>query len=313
MSQFIITVDTETYAVGGALPPFEANLYADLPQGSFGVGRIMDICDRHGVKATFFVDIYMHYAYGRKRVGELCRRIQDRGHDVQLHAHTSWLPGSDSDNLRTFPLARQVEIVCEGKEFVGNCTGRAPVAFRAGAYAANLDTISALRKNGIPVDSSYFGFHRNCQLSEQLGNRYANKLFMIDETVEVPVTVYWLFNNRFRRKLSKIDINASSLGEMQDAIPQLMARNLKCIVLFLHSFSFVRWKRDSSGVVPNPRAVNRFERLMESLVEHGGNQQFCTMEQAAKSFSAQDALEEDFIPAINPIRVFSRAVQRIIE
>src|SRR6185437_5869863 len=71
-TQFIITVDTETYAINNAPPAFQTNIYADLPDGSFGVQRIMDICNRHNVKATFFVDVYMHHHDGRNPVRDLC-------------------------------------------------------------------------------------------------------------------------------------------------------------------------------------------------------------------------------------------------
>jgi hypothetical protein len=309
-TRFIITVDTETYAIKGSPPAFETNIYAHHPKGALGVSRIMDICDRRGVKATFFVDVYMHHHYGKERVKNLCREITEKGHDVQLHAHTSWLPGSRSGKLCDFPLQKQVDIIGEGKQLLEDWVGRAPVAFRAGAYTANLDTISALEKNGFLVDSSYFAFHRNCQLSRQLNNRYTNRPFQIGEIFEIPVTSYWLFRAPSYSKISKVDMNACSLSELHDIIPKLIRNKVTYITLFLHSFSFIRWKRDFSGVLPNYRALDRFEAILDSIARWGYQTSFCTMEEVPRIAQEKGT---DFVPTLNSVGILSRALQRIRE
>lgn len=311
-TRFIVTVDTETFSVNGTPPPFESNIYAPLPEAELGVHKIMEICDRHGVKGTFFVDVYMHYHYGEKDVKELCQFIDQRGHDVQLHAHTAWLPNSKADDLCTFPLERQVEILAEGRELIHKWTGKAPVAFRAGSYAANLDTIRALERNGFVTDSSYFPFHRNCKLSKQLHNRYANKPFRIGGILEIPVTTYWLINTSFFRKISKLDVNSSSLAELMDIIPKLMESRVGPVVLFLHSFSFIRWKKDNSGVLPNYRALERFETIVDAICKRGYQTHFCTMAEISRSFAGENEHELDFIPTVKASGIIPRALQRIL-
>lgn len=311
--RFQITVDTETYAVNGTLPPFDTQIYAEIRSEMLGVPKIMEICDRRGIRATFFVDVYMHRHYGEEKVERLCAAIAARGHDVQLHAHTAWLPQSPGDNLSAFPYHQQVEILAEGRDLIRKWTGRAPVAFRAGAYAANLDTIRALEQTGFLADSSYFAFHRNCELSRQLGNVHFNRQFKIGGVHEFPVTVYWLVRTPFYRKLSKVDVNSSSLAELREVVPKLIEGGVRNIVLFLHSFSFIQWKRDFSGAVPNYRALERFEAILDLICQSVGGESFCSVEEACKDVATNGVEEPDFVPAVGVARVVPRALQRVLE
>jgi len=309
-TQFIVTIDTETYAVGGKLRDFGPNLYGEHGGQEFGIPKIMEICDRHGVKATFFVDVYMHRHYGKQKTKELCERIAKAGHDVQLHTHTSWLTGSHSGFLYDFPLPQQIDIVREGRDLIAEWVGRPPIAFRAGSYSANLDTMRALAENEFLIDSSYFAKRHTCQLSRQLGNQYANKQFRIDGILEVPVTTYRLFGKGSYEKLSKLDFNACSLRELLDVTPKLMAGGVRYIVLFLHSFSFIRWKRDFSGIVPNYRALNRFDRYMRQIAGTA-NASFTTMKELAAPSHEPDP-GEDFVPTVSLSGLFPRALQRVL-
>lgn len=311
-AQFIITVDTETYSVGGKKPSFGPNIYGEHGAEEFGVPKIMEIAEKYNARATFFVDVYMHRHYGKEPVRTLCRRIARRGHDVQLHAHLSWLPGSNSDFLYDYPLEQQREILKEGRELIEEWIGQRPVAFRAGSYSANLDTIRALSENGFLVDSSYFARRTTCQLSRQLRNQYGNQRFRIGEIMEVPVTTYWLVEKGPYRKLSKLDFNACSLAELRDIVPKLISGGVRTIVLFLHSFSFVRWKSDFSGIVPNFRALQRFERLLKEISQRP-DAGFITMEQASRLALNEAENGSDFIPTLSMSRLVPRAVQRVLE
>ena len=226
-TQFIVTIDTETYLVDGNLVPFDPNIYGTFPDGTYGTERFMDVCDQYGARATFFVDVYMHHRYGHDPVAELCAKIHERGHDVQLHTHTSWLPGSRSDLLNHYEYDEQVEILTEGRDLIEEWTGRTPRAFRAGAYGANLDTIRALKKTGFTIDSSYFPGHRNCELSRQIDSGVTNSPFLIEGILELPVTTYWLLNTPLKRKNSKVDFNACSLSELQNVIPKFIRGRMK--------------------------------------------------------------------------------------
>jgi len=63
-----------------------------------------------------------------------------------------------------YSLDEQIEIIKDGKELVKEWVSEYPVAHRAGgAYGINKDTFTALKENGIPIDSSSFYGHPNCK------------------------------------------------------------------------------------------------------------------------------------------------------
>jgi hypothetical protein len=52
-----------------------------------GIGLIMDVVERYGLKATFFTEALGAGYFGEGGLAEVCREILGRGHDVQLHCH----------------------------------------------------------------------------------------------------------------------------------------------------------------------------------------------------------------------------------
>jgi hypothetical protein len=311
MPKFIVTVDTETFRIDGRLVPFGTHHYADLPEGSFGVQRIMNLCDRYGAKATFFVDVYMHHQYGEAPVAELCQKIYGSGHDVQLHAHPSWLPDNPSNLLCDFTVDRQTEILAEGRRLIEKWTGKAPIGFRAGAYGANLNTIQALKSSDFRVDSSYFPLNRNCQLSRQLNNRCLNRAFYIEGLLEIPVTTYWLWNTPSSKKNSKVDVNACSWAELSSIVPRLARSSIEYVVLFVHSFSFVHWNGKRESLAVNRGPLKRFEALLNMIRQDLGGE-FYTIEQASRVQLQHDPVP-DFIPTLSPVRLLPRLATRLLE
>lgn len=311
-ARFILTIDTETFRVAGQLLPFETHHYAESPQGSFGVPRIMEICDRYDVKATFFTDVYMHHHYGEADVADLCQRIHSAGHDLQLHAHTSWFPDSRSGFMNEFPLDRQIAIIAEGRELIEKWTGKAPVAFRAGAYGANLNTIHALRANRFIVDSSYFPLHRNCELSRQLNQPSLNFPFLVEGIQEIPVTTYWLMNSELYRKNSKIDFNACSWKELRAVVGALARSELPYIVLFLHSFSFIYWDPVKRTLTPKLKPLKRFESLLGVIRDELGGE-FVTMGEVAQQPPIEADKRFDMVPSVSPFCSITRVLTHLLD
>jgi len=309
--KIVITIDTETFRVGGKVLPFNAHHYADLPGGSYGVQRIMDLCDKYGIKATFFVDVYMHHEYGEAKVAELCTRIESAGHDVQLHVHTSWIPGAHSGLICDFPLERQVEILSEGRDLIEKWVGKTPRGFRAGAYGANLDTIRALRETGFRLDSSYFPLNRNCELTKQIHAGCVNRAFYIEGILEVPVTTYWLWNRFSFRKNSKIDVNACSWNELRSAMSQLSRSSIEYVVVFLHSFSFVRWDRNGENLAPNLGPLRRFEALLK-MIRQDPDTRFTTIREISDRPTRSAESTSDYVPSLSSFYIVPRILSRFL-
>src|SRR6056297_788059 len=56
-----------------------------------GLPVILDILDRHGMRATFFVEALQTSWFGPEEMGSIAGLLQSRGHEIQLHLHPVWL------------------------------------------------------------------------------------------------------------------------------------------------------------------------------------------------------------------------------
>ena len=79
----LFTVDVESYSTGNP----DRDVWCRDEDGEHGIGRMMDIFDAHGVKGTFFVNVYEAANHGADALAKVCRAISERGHDVELHTH----------------------------------------------------------------------------------------------------------------------------------------------------------------------------------------------------------------------------------
>lgn len=254
-----ITVDTE-HSIGGAfrnpaLKPVgnKKRIYGKIGDRYFGIPLIMDIADRYGISVTFFVEVLNHYYFGKDETRQVCRYILERGHDVQLHLHPNYLNFTRQypeelvfkDNMSAYGAARQTELIQEGKELLQEYGVKEPVAFRAGNYGADQNTIGALSKNGFVFDSSYnLAFpHKNSPLFAQP----LNDLARIEDIFELPVTCFQEDIGFFKKRVP-MDINGAGFRQMRDTLRFASKNNFRCVTFILHSFSFFIQKIRSTGI-----------------------------------------------------------------
>ena len=259
----LITVDTESYAKGHP----EAQIWGRADDGQeYGIRRIMDCLERHGARGTFYVNVYESGRHGEEALREVIRTIHARGHDVQLHTHPHDLYGVHK--LHRADLPRQREILAWGKDFIERETGQPVVAHRAGAFAASLETIAALRELGIPVDASLSPAWWECHLAKQVPSW--NRPVMLDGVLELPATYYVQARLGTRRFLRMVDIQASSLLELKSVVRQAIEQKVQAINVLMHSHSFVRNGRGDE------RLLKRLDRFLAFLARQPGAQAVTT-------------------------------------
>lgn len=315
--KILVTIDTESFFYKDRFLPFDVNIYGKIGTQEYGVGKIINLCDKFGIKALFFVDVYEHYLVGEKRLSNLCRFIDSYGHSVQLHAHPNCIPAHPHGFMKSYDLQSQSSIIAEGKSLIESWIGKTPVAFRAGAYGANLDTISALHDNEFLFDSSYFAYHPNCQLYHEISDSPVNQVFMINKIIELPVTVYH-FKTLRMNKISKIDINACSWLELTQAFTKFINSDSpgipKVIILFLHSFSFIKWNYTFTSFRPDHRSLKNFQSLLSWLVEtHSDSVDFISLEDLLAYIGNRASKQlGDFIPELGIQYLIPRYCKRLI-
>ncbi len=254
----IITIDVESQALG--LP---AQVDAACSDGSrCGLMAISRSLARRGLAGTFFLSVFEHRTWGEPALRDIVGRLQADGHDVELHTHPQFAYDPTRNEMFQYRLDEQTAIIRDGAALLSRWTGRPVVAHRAGDYAADPNTLLALQRNGIPIDSSLLAGHAHCRLTVPPLKR--NLPARSGDVIEVPVTVFlqaespaWLTNHLAPvTTLRKIDVNwLADERQSRAAIDAAVSADLPVIVIFLHSFSLLR--ADPGGGPPVADAVAR--------------------------------------------------------
>lgn len=252
--------------------PLERPVFGKLGSKFFGIPLIMDILEEHGLRATFFTEMFCSYAVGAGEVARACGEILKRGHDCQLHLHPIYRfywnrsQGKSSRELDfIFQLSpdEQREFIGEGVRIFRELTGKAPRAFRAGCYAGSEEMLAILREHGIVIDSSY----NLAYLGQTCGfaTPGLNAPVVMNSVHEFPVTVFRVPGASGYKPL---EISAVSVKEILDVIHLMRNADSQAVVLILHSFSLLknlgnRFER----CAPDHIVIQRLRKVCAALAE----------------------------------------------
>ena len=147
--------------------------------------RLLRLFDEYGAKLTIMADVaeilkFREYKeeFGRDdycydAIVDQLRSALSRGHDVQLHLHSSYFKAHHSQgrwcqhwseyNFADLPYERMVWMVRTGKEFLETLLRAVDQAYRCIAFRAanwivspSRNVVNALLENNIPIDTSVF-------------------------------------------------------------------------------------------------------------------------------------------------------------
>lgn len=277
MTQVYITIDTEysagVVARGGRdtrTEAFARSIACASPKGDVGIFYQMDVFERHGLKGVFFVDPMPALIWGVEAIADVVGPIVARGHDVQLHCHTEWLQWAreaspvgqkTGSNLFDFTLDEQRAILGYARDVLVQAGAPSPVAFRAGNYGANDDTLRALAALGLEYDTSH------CPALSPGGSKislHAHHRSPMQHcgVIEVPVGCIRSFGDKLRHA----QITALSAWEMLAALEHARERSITSFTLVSHSFELFGRERGR----PNALLVNRFEKLCQGIAAMEG-------------------------------------------
>ena len=244
VTRAIISFDTELsaglYQRGhDARANFESSILGRCRDGDFGIHFQMDMLERYGLKGVFFVDPMPALVHGPSIVRDIVDPIVARGHEVQLHIHTEWLAFArfspvgrlTGRNISDFPLGAQKKLIGLAADMLMRGGAPDPVAFRAGNFGANDDTLRALAALGFDYDSSFNGAYagQGCDIAldrRNIGMRLHHGV------CEVPVSGLMDGADSFR----PAQLCAMSEEEMRDALDHAAASGAIQFSAFSHSF-----------------------------------------------------------------------------
>ncbi|WP_338466883.1 hypothetical protein RXV95_15310 [Novosphingobium sp. ZN18A2] len=275
MTSVYITIDTEysaAFAAHGREEAFARSIRCDTPGGEVGIGYQMDVFDRHGIKAVFFVDPMPALLWGVEAIADVVGPIVSRGHDVQLHLHTEWLAlagpanpldGRTGTNIKDFAFDDQCELIAYAAGVLQWAGAPFPVAFRAGNYGADDDTLRALAELGLRYDTSHCPGIAGSLCDISLGPEDRQPM-MHEGVVEVPVGCIGTRGEGLRHA----QVTALGSGEMLAAINHAVQGGVDSFTIVSHSFELLSRDR----LRANRIVKHRFERFCQGLARLDGAQ-----------------------------------------
>ncbi len=277
MTRVYITIDTE-YSSGfaaresgsGRAENFRRSIACATPGGAVGIEYQLDVFDRFGLKAVFFVDPMPALLWGVEAVSDVVGPIVARGHDVQLHLHTEWLELAGSANplgrrtglnIKDFALEDQCQLLDHARSVLVAAGAPKPVAFRAGNYGANDDTLRALAEIGMTHDTSHCPGIAGSHCGIGLGTADRAPVERCGVT-EVPIACIASRSGGLRHA----QITALSATELLAAIRHARGAGSETFTLVSHSFELL--SRDRTRV--NRIVRRRFEQFCAGLAQLTG-------------------------------------------
>ncbi len=248
---------------------FERYVFGRSPCGDYALPKTLEMLDRHGLSAVFFVEPLFAARFGLEHLATIVALIRDAGQDVQLHLHPEWvdeLPEPPIEDHRTkrqhlcfYTPDEQRALIGFGARLLERAGAPRPSAFRAGSFACNRATFAALRDNDILIDSSL----NECQDvsgADLRAERAHAVTGLIEGVHSVPVSVF--VDGLGRRRSAQV--NGSGYSELVGAMDAAERAGDAEFVIVSHNFEML--KPGSSE--PDPVVVRRFESLCGHLSEH---------------------------------------------
>lgn len=127
---------------------FKATNVSMVSRGEFAVPatrRILDLLDRHGVPATFFVPGHTALAYP-----DAVRDVVAAGHEVGHH-------GFVHERVTELSPDEEREVLLRGIEILEDVAGARPVGYRSPSWEWSAATLDLLSAEGFAYDSSLMG------------------------------------------------------------------------------------------------------------------------------------------------------------
>lgn len=269
----LITVDTEFSPRSIGDPSGYARWIARdfdgrTKAGDFGVAYQLARFAESGVRACFMVESLHATTVGFDALDRIVDAVKRGGHDLQLHVHSEWrpagvdpLPGRDGARLCHFSEDAQLRMIEAARDNLVRAGAPAPVALRAGHYAADSATLRAAARAGLKFDSSY------SRALISAGSDFPAEPPIVsprrmEGVVEVPISCFRHLPGRYR----PAQLCACSAAELDGALIGSALRGDPVFTVVSHSFELVaRRDGEPEDALPNPLVRRRFESLLATL------------------------------------------------
>lgn len=277
---------------------FHRYVYGRSAKGDYALPKTLEILDKYGLKAVFFVEPMFAGRFGIENLAVITKMIRDAGQDIQLHLHPEWtdeirpllFEGArvKRQHLSYYSFDEQCALLDYGRKIFSQVDCHAINAFRAGSFACNRDTYRALQRCRFQVDSSLNLVHP----ASGLDLRDCLNFYWPQKFHDITILPMSIFKDGFG-KPRPAQLGACSLSELRSALWSAFDNHVQHFVILSHNFEMLKPGRSD----PDPIVVKRFTGLCE----------FLAAERSAFDVSVFSAKEEiadrSLVPHPNPIQV----------
>lgn len=272
MLNVLLTVDVEVWCDGWndidqRFPDaFRRYVYGPTRHGNFALPYTLQVLNEYDLKAVFFVETLFATRFGIQPLAEIVGLLRDADQYVELHVHPEWVDesiepllahaGAKRPNIRDFSLAEQTILIGAGRRLLAEAGGGDAIAFRAGGFGFNRDTLKAVSANGLRYDSSYNAALHGRDSGVAPGTIVVDTI-ACDGIVELPVTVFV----DGTRSLRHAQLTACSFPELEGLLWSALSANRNSFVILLHNFELLNQTRNGVDRV----VVDRFHKLCSFL------------------------------------------------
>lgn len=248
---------------------YSRNVYGRSQQGDYALPKLLEILGKNKLHGVFFVEPLFSARFGLEYLRTIVKMIQDAGHEIQLHVHSEWvdeispppLPNINSkrQHLYYYTLQEQTQLIAYSIDLLHQAGVPQVTAFRAGSFAANVDTIAALQHNNILIDSS-FNMGVAVSGSDLRKQRNFYTPFEMNGVSCYPMSVFIDGMGRHRHA----QLGACSFLEIKQALSNAHRLGFNDFVILSHNFEMLKVDKHE----PDRIVAHRFEKLCQYLAEN---------------------------------------------
>jgi hypothetical protein len=245
---------------------FRKYIYGSTSKGDFGLPYQLRILKDHGLTGVFFVEPLFSRRFGSQPLAEIVGLLNESAQEVQLHLHTEWVDEAREplligvqakrQHLRYFSLEEQTILIDTGASLLKNAGAGNINAFRAGSFAFNANTLSALAANGIRLDSSYNASMFGPDSGVMPGTTVVEPV-ECRGVYEYPMTVF----SDGTGSLRHAQLTACSYKELEGLLWQAVKTGRSSFVILSHNFELLNQAMNR----PDDVVVDRFRKLCSFL------------------------------------------------
>lgn len=257
-----LTIDVETYS-----GDYDCDVYGH----GLGLPFILDMCRHYGATATFFVETLGATRWGPTGIQRICADLNAAGQDIQLHIHpvvaqVDWVRDR-CDVLWMHDRPLQERLIELGHRILSDCAGRPAEAFRAGDFAANADTLTAMDNLGILIGSNR-DLDTKCSTRSRLNEVFPirNDVSRLGRIIDVPTSALRSPLKFLDGPYRHMQVSALGAAETIDALLRMERAGYACATILTHPGEYFRAL--GGRLVPVGKNRRRLKRILSFLAGH---------------------------------------------